>query len=277
MACDGMLASDGEKQRRAEKVEYVTSRKNPKIAHLKRLGTSRSYRKTERAFLCDGQKLLSEAIHWGGKIQMVLLSERMKGIAKMLPKNTIVLQAPEELVQWVSPLEQAQDCLFACALPENAVPPALTGNRYAVLDSLQDPGNVGAILRTAAAFSLDGVFLTGACADLWNPKTIRATMGAVFRIPAWQTDYETAHALLKAQNIPLYGAALRESRWSPLDIDWNRSAVAIGNEGQGLSETLMALCDGFVQIPMDPRCESLNAAAAAAVFFWEMAGRSAAQ
>lgn len=252
-------------------MEKITGRSNPLVAHLRKLGVNRAYRKQQGAFLCDGPKLLEEALLWGGQVQVVLKTEETV-LPQELPSSARVVVVPEELLQWVSPVQQPQGCLFACRM-ETAAPPArLEGTRYAVLDGLQDPGNVGTILRTAAAFSLDGVFLTQGCADLWNPKTIRATMGAVFRIPAWQTGYQDAVRLLREANLPLYGAALGEGcvTVGQKGTVLSPGAIAIGSEGRGLSEELLSLCDRRVQIPMDDRCESLNAAVAAGILFWEM-------
>ena len=145
----------------------------------------------------------------------------------------------------------------------------LTGRRYVVLDTLQDPGNVGTILRTADAFHADGMFLVNGCADLYNPKTLRATMGAVFRCPVWMAAADELSALLKKSGIPLYGAALREDTLDARAVDYNRCAIAIGSEGRGLTEGVLALCDRTIKIPMSEHCESLNAAAAATVLLWE--------
>ncbi|MDD4716157.1 MAG: RNA methyltransferase, partial [Oscillospiraceae bacterium] len=125
-------------------------------------------------------------------------------------------------------------------------------------------------LRTASAFAISGVFLTGNCADPFHPKTIRATMGAVFRMPVWETDYEALRRLLTRAGLPLYGAALQTGAKSPQTLSGGfPAAVAIGSEGKGLSPALLSLCDQTVRIPMEPGCESLNAASAAAVLFWE--------
>ena len=247
-------------------MEKITSRSNPLIAHLRKLGVNRTYRRQQGAFLCDGPKLLEEALLWGGQVQVVLKTEE-EALPFALPSSTRIVTVPEELLQWVSPVQQPQGCLFSCRMQTEELPARLEGKRYAVLDGLQDPGNVGTILRTAAAFSFDGVFLTRGCADLWNPKTIRATMGAVFRIPVWQADYREAVRLLREGELPLYGAALGEScvTLGQTKMPLSPGAIAIGSEGRGLSEELLSLCDGRIQIPMDDRCESLNAAVAAGI------------
>ena len=139
-----------------------------------------------------------------------------------------------------------------------------------MLDGVQDPGNVGTILRTADAFECDGVFLVNACADLFNPKTARATMGAIFRREAYSVTPEELFVLLSKSNIPLYGTALREDTVPLSDANLSKAAVAIGSEGCGLSQQMLDECAKTLKIPMSPRCESLNAAIAATVVLWEM-------
>ena len=139
-----------------------------------------------------------------------------------------------------------------------------------MLDGVQDPGNVGTILRTADAFCADGVFLVNGCADLYNPKTVRATMGAVFRCPVWTCGAKELRGLLTASGLPLYGAALRSDTLDARSVDYSRCAIAIGSEGKGLCEEMLSICDKTILIPMSGHCESLNAAIAASVLLWEV-------
>ena len=171
----------------------------------------------------------------------------------------------------VSPAQAPQGVLAVCAMRAPALPEMLPGKRYVVLDGVQDPGNVGTILRTADAFRADGMFLVNGCADLYNPKTVRATMGAVFRCPVWNCDIPDLRRLLTNSGLPLYGAALRADTVDARTLDYSRCAIAIGSEGKGLSQALLAVCDQTVLIPMSDHCESLNAAMAATVLLWEAA------
>ena len=170
----------------------------------------------------------------------------------------------------ISPMETPQGALFTVRLPDTALPETLSGAHYLVLDGVQDPGNVGTILRTADAFDCDGVFLVNACADPYSSKTARATMGAVFRRDVYQCTADELCALLQKCGLPLYGTALRNDTVSLRDADLSRAAVAIGSEGRGLSAELLSKCEKTIKIPMSPRCESLNAAVAASVVLWEM-------
>ena len=134
---------------------------------------------------------------------------------------------------------------------------------------------MGTILRTADALFCDGLLLVGGCADPWQPKAVRASMGAVLRCPVWSYTAEEAKGLLSRSGIPLYGAALRRDTLDARAIPEGKAAIAIGSEGRGLSAEMLALCDATARIPMAEHCESLNAAAAAAVLLWELARRDA--
>ena len=129
---------------------------------------------------------------------------------------------------------------------------------------------MGTIWRTADAFETDGLLLTNACADPFGWKTIRATMGAAFRMPVWEVTPEQLATLTTQSSLPLLATALRADTVPLQAVHAPRTAVVIGSEGSGVSEKVLRLCRETVCIPMNPRCESLNAAAAAAVVLWEM-------
>lgn len=248
--------------------EIITSRQNPLMTHLRKLASSRSYRKKSGEYLCDGTKLLAEALKWGAEVKTAVFSEGVD--IPPLPDGVRAVRVSEELMRAVSPMETPQGALFTVALPEVQLPETLSGKHYLVLDGVQDPGNVGTILRTADAFDCDGVFLVNACADLYNPKTARATMGAIFRREAYTVTAEELFALLRKSGVPLYGTALRDDTVPLAEANLARAAVAIGSEGRGLSQQVLDECVKTLKIPMNPRCESLNAAIAATVVLWEM-------
>lgn len=250
-------------------METITSRQNPLCTHLRKLSSSAAYRRQCGEFLCDSPKLLQEALLWGSELHTVVVTAGTE--APPLPKGVRLVEVPADVMKSVSPMETPQGTLFTCAIHTEPLPETLAGRRYVVLDTLQDPGNVGTILRTADAFHTDGMFLVNGCADLYNPKTLRATMGAVFRCPVWTVGAEELSALLKRSGILLYGAALREDTLDARQADYSRCAIAIGSEGRGLTDAVLAVCDRTIKIPMSEHCESLNAAAAATVLLWEAA------
>ena len=246
-------------------MEIITGKSNQLLTHLRKLASSGAYRRSCGQFLCDGIKLAQEAAHWQGELEILILSE---GTELELPARRTV-QLPTELFRSVAPTDSPQGVLAVCRIEPAPLPDKLDGKRYLVLDGVQDPGNVGTILRTADAFEADGMFLLLGCADLYSPKTVRATMGALFRRPVWQMELKELCKLLSASDIPLVGAALGaktiDARQLPVPV-----AVAIGSEGRGLSREALDACDGTVRIPMSARCESLNAAVAASVLLWEL-------
>ena len=249
-------------------MEAISSKQNPLCTHMRRLASTRSYREEKREFFCDSPKLLEEALRWGAEIVAVLYTADVTLPA--LPATVRAAEVTEAVMKSVSPMEAPQGVVFSCRMRDNTPPKTLEGSRYLVLDGVQDPGNVGTMLRTADAFDCEGLFLLPGCADVYNPKTVRAAMGVLFRRNIWRCDLETLSELLHAAQIPLYGAALRDDTADVREIDLKKAAVAVGSEGRGLSNAVLDRCDRTVKIPMSERCESLNAAAAAAVLLWEM-------
>lgn len=247
-------------------MERITSRTNPLLGHIKKLIKDRSYRRETGEFVCDGIKMLDEAVKWGAVITSVLLTD---GLELPLPERGRVVLVPSGIMSAVSPMKAPQGVLFTCRLPELRPPKALTGRTYLLLDGLQDPGNVGTIWRSAGAFGADGLLLTGHSADPYNWKAVRASMGAVFRLPVWELDYRELGRLRKSSSLSLYGTALREDTADLRTLGSEPCIIAVGSEGNGLSDELLRQCDKTVKIPMEPSCESLNAAMAATVVLWE--------
>ena len=253
--------------------EVITSRHNPLCAHLRKLASSRAYREETGEFLCDSPKLLREAELWGVDIRAILYTEGADAgpFAQRQGPAPRMVQVSESVMASVSPMKTPQGVVFSCRLTSPRLPEKLEPGRYLVLDGVQDPGNVGTILRTADAFDCGPVFLLSGCADLYNPKTVRAAMGVHFRRCVHQCSLEELSGLLEKSGVPLYATALREDTADVREVDLGNCAVVIGSEGRGVSQEVLSLCRKTIKIPMSSRCESLNAAVAAAVVLWEMA------
>jgi len=249
--------------------ERITSRANPLVGHLKKLNSKRAYRREEGLFCAEGPKLLEEALKWGGKLETVVCAEGAE--LPPLPTDVRVVDVPAGLLSAMADTESPQGIVFTCRMGRAELPEKLSGSRYLILDGVQDPGNLGTVWRTADAFGADGLILCNGCADPWSPKTVRATMGAVFRLPVYEASLETVAQKLSEADIPLYATALREDTADVRELDLSSAAVIIGSEGRGVSDLALRLCRQTVKIPMTARCESLNAAVAAAVVLWEMA------
>lgn len=240
-------------------MEYISSRKNKYIAHLRRLAADGMYRRECGEYVLDGRKLLDEAVISGARITSVLCSGESTGLP--CPEYA----APEELLSYASPLKNSPGPVFTAAFPKFR--PAKIDSAL-VLESVQDPGNTGTVVRCADAFGIGAVILTGNCADIFSPKAARATMGAIFRERIIVCSPGELREVL--DGLPLYGAALSREALDIRSLDLAGSAVAVGSEGRGLSDELLSVCSGTVIIPMSGRCESLNAAVAASVIMWEM-------
>ena len=249
-------------------MEHISSRKNAYIMRLRALANDAELRRKEGEYLCDGLKLLDEALQKGAEVCSVL----WKGEAKPVPGLEGAKQyvATEELFDYASPMKNSPGPVFTIAMPEKA---EADFERAILLENVQDPGNVGTVIRTAAAMGIKTVILCGACADVYSPKTARATMGAIFSERIIRLSAAEAAALARKKGLKLYGAALSDRAKDIRDIQLENAIVAIGSEGRGLSEELLSLCDGELIIPMAPGSESLNAAIAASIVLWEMARR----
>lgn len=247
-------------------MEQIRSRKNQIISHFRRLAAEGAYRRETGEFLCDGEKLLREANESGAEVKTILWAEKP---AFEVPGVSNQYCCPLELLQYVSSLKNSPGPVFSVGLAsgtaEECPGPAL------VLENVQDPGNVGTVIRTANALGIKTLILVGSCADLYHPKTVRATMGAIFRQRVLETDVQGLKAYADRQGLGLYAAALREDAMDIRTLRLSQAAVCIGSEGSGLTEELLALCEGSLIIPMEPGSESLNAAVAASIVMWEMA------
>lgn len=242
-------------------MEHITSLKNPKVTAWKAL-KDRKGRRESGCFLVEGRKMVEEALASAFDVETVLVQEGME-----LPDGLTmpVYELPAHVLAAVCDTKTPQGIAAVVRMKEQSA----LGKHIVVLDGVQDPGNVGTILRTLDAFEADGLVLLPGCADPFSPKTVRSSMGAVFRRPVWMCTVETFAQVLRGSGLRLLGAALRDDTVDARAADYTRAVLAIGSEGRGLSDEVLALCDETVRIPMSPRCESLNAAVAASVLLWE--------
>lgn len=242
----------------------ITSRKNPYLQQVKKLLSSRKERESTGLFVADGTKLLAEAVRYFPGLDTVILSD---GVEAELPDYVRALRVPEDVMESISPMAAPQGAVFVCRLPEKKafVPSA----PMLLLDGIQDPGNLGTILRTADALNVQVALLEG-CADPYSHKVVRASMGAVLRRDVVQTTWAEAKAALTAAGIPVAVTALSDRASDIRDADVEKMAVVIGSEGQGVRKEVLQSADAELIIPMNAHCESLNAAIAAAIVAWEM-------
>ena len=243
----------------------ITSRDNPVIKHTARLVADKALRREEGLFVCEGAVMLEEALRSGAAVRRVFFRE---GLEYDLPEYIEAYVVPQTLLERMSDVKTPQGIIFTVEARDMTGP--LTGRHLLCCENLRDPGNMGTIMRTAEALGMDGVVLAGDCVDPLAPKTVRSSMGSVFRLPVWRKSLSQLSAELAELGLPLWGAALHRDAKDARTVDFSKAAVLIGNEARGLSEEAISACDGLTILPITG-AESLNASVAAALFMWEMA------
>ena len=244
--------------------ERITSRKNPLLVQVRRLLSSRSAREEAGLYVSDGTKLLEEAVRFCPGLDTVILSD---GVEAETPPGVRRVRVPEDVMASISPMSTPQGALFLCRFPEKRTYVPRPGT--ILLDGIQDPGNLGTILRTADALNVPVVLMEG-CADPYSHKVVRSSMGAVFRTPPVTLTWEQASGALKNAGIPVAATAMDEKARDLRQADAGSLAVVIGSEGRGVRPEILLQAEKTLIIPMTPNCESLNAAIAAAIVMWQM-------
>ncbi len=244
--------------------QRITSRKNPLLQQVKKLLSSKKAREEAGLFVADGTKLLQEAVKYFPGLDTVILSD---GVEAAVPDHVRIIRVPGDVMESISPMQSPQGALFLCRLPEKKVFAPVPG--MLLLDGIQDPGNIGTILRTADALDVPVVLLEG-CADPYSHKVVRSSMGAVFRIPVIQSNWETVKTACGQAGISIGVTALSDRAKDLRQSDLKTMAVVIGSEGQGVRQEILNSADAELIIPMNPHCESLNAAVAATIVMWQM-------
>ncbi len=244
--------------------QRITSRKNPLLQQVKKLLSSKKAREAAGLFAADGTKLLEEAVKYYPGLDTVILSD---GVETDVPDSVRVIRVPGDVMESISPMASPQGALFLCRFPEKKVFSPMPG--MLLLDGIQDPGNIGTILRTADALDIPVVLLEG-CADPYSHKVVRASMGAVFRTDVVLSDWETVKNACAEAGIPIGVTALSDRAKDLRQSDLKNMAVVIGSEGQGVRQAILDSADAELIIPMNPHCESLNAAVAATIVMWQM-------
>ena len=272
--------------------EEITSRQNPYVIYIGKLAEKKN-RDKEKCFRIDGVKLLSEAIACKMEIESVAVMksavEKLTPILTELPKDTEVKviadgvflkiseeRAPEGVICVLKYIDKLH---VMTAIGNDSGKGILTvsdDDGVFLLESVRDPGNLGTVIRTAAAFGVDVLMLSSDCADIYNPKTLRAAMGALFhqRIVRVNSVIEAIKGL-RGQGRRVYAAALAKDAYLlGREALQRRDCIVVGNEGHGLSEDAISACNGKLLIPMVAGTESLNAAVASSICLWEQFGRN---
>ena len=251
----------------------ITSRDNPLIKETAALLKDKKLRKESGLFVAEGARLCSEAARSGAFVLRVFLTESARKtyagyLSDLCDAAEEVYTVSDSVAEKLSDTKTPQGVFAVCRFAEKPVSFGEEG-LFVLLSELQDPGNLGTILRTCEAMAVRGVLLCG-CVDPFSPKALRSSMGCLFRLPVkvFSTTAE-ALSLLREHGVTAYASALSTTAESLPSVCFSpRSAVLIGNEGNGLSAETIAACDHTVMIPMPGEAESLNAASAAAILIY---------
>lgn len=263
------------------KKEIITSKSNPGVSLAASL-SEKKYRDRYGLFKTDGFKLAHELLSKGIRPETVYISEKSIEKAKELDCETAATVLSDSLFERISDEKSPEgiicivkhlDNLRKIATIDNSgiCPDEWKSGRIMLLESIRDPGNLGTVIRSAAALSVDRLIISEDCADVYNGKTVRASMGAIFGMKIDRVDsLENAVTMLKTQGRRVFAAALDRTAVGLDELELERGdCFIIGNEGHGLSDGVLNASTRRVFIPIEADSESLNASAAAAIILWE--------
>lgn len=251
----------------------ITSTSNPQIKNLILLEKKAKIRKEQGVFLAEGRKMLKEAPR--ERIQKIYLSESFL----LQEENQELLRGREyevlsdKVFKAVSDTQTPQGVLTVVSMPSWSLEDILaqSNGSYLFLESIQDPGNLGTMLRTGEGAGITAVIANASTVDLYNPKTVRSTMGSIYRVPFLAVEnFKETIQKMKDDGMKCYAAHLKGSKMYDMPDYRGICGFLIGNEGNGLSDEIAALADEYIKIPMAGEVESLNAAIAATILMYEV-------
>ncbi|MEG0896892.1 MAG: RNA methyltransferase [Ruthenibacterium sp.] len=254
-------------------MNVITSRENEIIKYACKIGQNKAFRQSEQRFLAEGLKLCLDLARTFAIDKVFYTSKARATCAAIEALAGEQYEISESVAQKLSETKAPQGLFVLFQMPKNA-PALCAGARYLCLDNVQDPSNVGALMRSAAAFGFNGAVLSAGTADVFCGKALRSSMGAVGQIDLFlQADMPQMIGEIRKMGSVVYAAALQNSvpLASVCPAVGQGLAVVIGNEGNGLGDAVIAACDAAVRIPMTNRVESLNAAVAGSVLLWHFA------
>ena len=239
----------------------ITSLDNDKIKNYIKL-KDRKYRKKTNTFIVEGMHLVEEAIKEDLVIELIV--EKDTKISTSLP----IVYVTKEIINKISEMESPSNIMALCKIRESNI----IGDKILMLDEIQDPGNLGTIIRSAKAFNVDTIVLSPNTVDIYNPKVIRATQGMVFHTNIVIKDLIPTIDELKQNEIPIYGTKVDNGK----DVrelkanDKNKYCLIMGNEGNGVSKEILDKCDVYLYIKMNKNVESLNVGVATSILLYEL-------
>lgn len=245
----------------------IESRQNSIIKSVKSLHMKK-HRQLSGLHLAEGEKLIMEALHSGMEIDALFVEEGAFAAQELLRAAGRVIEITCPVMEAIADTVSPQRMCATIRTPLEALPESYPKGLLIALDTLQDPGNLGTIIRTADAMGARGVLLSEGCADAYSPKCIRAAMGSTYHMPIWRGNLKEAlHSLIHDGYCCICGDLQGEERLPPIK---DRCVIVIGNEGNGVQEDIAALCARY-RLRMYGRAESLNASMAAGLMMYEVA------
>lgn len=240
----------------------ITSLDNDRIKNYIKL-KDRKYRKKQKKFIVEGMHLVLEAYKKGIVEELILEKD------VVLPLNLPIVYVTNEIINRISEMESPSNVMALCNMMDND---EVTGEKILLLDEIQDPGNLGTIVRSAVAFNVDTIVLSPNTVDLYNPKVIRATQGMIFHINIVVKELTDVIKELKAKEIPIYGTKVDYGEDVRIlkEKDRKKYCLVMGNEGNGVSEEILDLCDEYLYIEMNEKVESLNVGIATSIILYEL-------
>lgn len=255
----------------------LKSKDNPKIKELAKLISSKKERSSQNAFVIEGIKLLTEAFKEHAEILCVFAAtqaiEKYREALSPVISKCDFYEITDEIARKVTDTQTPQGVFAVIRSMFNGIDAVdENDNKILVLNNIQDPGNLGTLLRTADAVGIDAAILCENCCEVYNPKVVRSTMGSIFRLKIIHEDrFESVSDWFKQNGIESFAAVVNTKAESIRSISFpKKCAAVIGNEGNGLSEQHASLCGRRLTIEMKGNTESLNASVAAAIIMWEM-------
>ena len=256
----------------------ITSKDNPTIKLYQKLSSSKKERLQYGLFVLEGLRIVEDAFKEDSGITQLILTEKAaerwgEELLQADLRDTRTIVISNELGNRIASTESTQGVFAICRIPLQRTAESIVreNGKYLVLFGLQDPGNVGMMIRTADALGIDGVIMSGSC-DLYSPKVIRSTMGSVFRMAiAVENDADALFEQLRGKGAVTSAAVIDKDAVPVTECDFTGTqAVFIGNEGNGLPSDIAQRCTRRVIIPMHGNINSLNAAMAAGILMWEL-------
>ncbi|MGX2960811.1 TrmH family RNA methyltransferase [Peribacillus sp. JNUCC 23] len=249
-------------------MKYIESVKNQKVKQWKKLLTKKEREQTG-TYLIEGFHLVEEALKESDIVREVIVSIEAVIPGKFKLEGTEVTYVTSEVLHAISDTETPQGIAAICDQKKIRFED-LSPKKVLLIDAVQDPGNIGTMIRTADAAGIDAVILGEGCADAYNPKVIRSTQGSIFHMPVLKGNLTEIIGTLKEQNIPVYGTAL-EKAVSYDQVEKSETfALLVGNEGQGVDKKLLAQTTQNLYIPIFGKSESLNVGIAAGILMYHL-------